>query len=415
MIHNLLPNRDRVYLTYDARLHPRLVAGREEASAGSRRAGSTSRAARRTRCSTSTAAAGATGASPTPTTRPDAYGGGVRAQPDARSSATACWCRRAGHLHPGGLYTDLKLTRDGRTVNLFRSRAQVLGARGRGVVGRGDDRDAPELARQGQARRRAQRVRDLRLQARVLVRVDGDHARWPSRPARAAASTRSRGKLERRGRITHGHLRENRNHGGEPGGLPDPRTLTAGRDAPTRSRSPTSSTARATCCAAAPPRGRRTVAPGQSLAFINRDAARTIFHTITACRAPCNRTTGIAYPLADGPVDFDSGELGFGPQGFTAAANRDTWSTPVDARPRHLHLLLPRAPVHARGVPGQRVSHRERRSGRPSAWPKPSPPPACGGSPRCARSRAACSPSIMDLDPAEFATPAGAGERRSPR
>jgi plastocyanin len=73
--------------------------------------------------------------------------------------------------------------------------------------------------------------------------------------------------------------------------------------------------------------------PGQSLTFRNADAARTIFHTVTACRAPCNRTTGIAYPLADGPVDFDSGELGFGPTGFTAAANRDTWSTPPDLGP----------------------------------------------------------------------------------
>ena len=75
------------------------------------------------------------------------------------------------------------------------------------------------------------------------------------------------------------------------------------------------------------------MAPGGSLTFVNRDAARTIFHTITACRAPCNRTTGVAYPLADGPVDFDSGELGFGPQGFTAAANRDTWSTPATLDP----------------------------------------------------------------------------------
>ena len=29
----------------------------------------------------------------------------------------------AGHLHPGGLWTDLDVTRDGRTVRLFRSRA----------------------------------------------------------------------------------------------------------------------------------------------------------------------------------------------------------------------------------------------------------------------------------------------------
>ena len=30
----------------------------------------------------------------------------------------------AGHLHPGGLWTDLDITRDGKTVRLFRSRAQ---------------------------------------------------------------------------------------------------------------------------------------------------------------------------------------------------------------------------------------------------------------------------------------------------
>src|SRR5205814_7799774 len=29
----------------------------------------------------------------------------------------------AGHLHPGGLWTDLELTRAGRTVEVFRSRA----------------------------------------------------------------------------------------------------------------------------------------------------------------------------------------------------------------------------------------------------------------------------------------------------
>jgi plastocyanin len=67
---------------------------------------------------------------------------------------------------------------------------------------------------------------------------------------------------------------------------------------------------------------------GRRLTFVNRDASRTIYHTVTACRAPCNRSTGIAYPLANGPVDFDSGELGFGPRGFTAAANRATWRTP---------------------------------------------------------------------------------------
>jgi hypothetical protein len=36
------------------------------------------------------------------------------------------------------------------------------------------------------------------------------------------------------------------------------------------------------------------------------------WHSITSCKAPCNRGSGIGYPLADGPIKFDSGQLGFG-------------------------------------------------------------------------------------------------------
>ena len=36
----------------------------------------------------------------------------------------------------------------------------------------------------------------------------------------------------------------------------------------------------------------------------------------------CNKTTGIAYPLANGKADFDSGELGTGPVGFWPVAGK---------------------------------------------------------------------------------------------
>jgi plastocyanin len=130
------------------------------------------------------------------------------------------------------------------------------------------------------------------------------------------------------GRVTHGHLPENDVHGGgRLSGLPNPLELlsrpVAGKVAIrdfVYSRGDLSSTGR---------RGRPArVRKGRRLQFVNRDASGTIFHTITACKAPCNRTTGIAYPLANGAVDFDSGQLGFGPAGFTAAANRDSWRTP---------------------------------------------------------------------------------------
>jgi hypothetical protein len=61
--------------------------------------------------------------------------------------------------------------------------------------------------------------------------------------------------------------------------------------------------------------GRPPAVPqGTSLSFVNADAPLTErFHTVTACRAPCNLTGGIGYPLANGPRPFDSGELGYGP------------------------------------------------------------------------------------------------------
>ena len=63
--------------------------------------------------------------------------------------------------------------------------------------------------------------------------------------------------------------------------------------------------------------------PGRDDRDLGTDSA---YHTITACKAPCTGTTGIAYPLANAKVQFDSGELGFGPR--HPAANRNTWSTP---------------------------------------------------------------------------------------
>ena len=46
------------------------------------------------------------------------------------------------------------------------------------------------------------------------------------------------------------------------------------------------------------------------------------YHTITACKAPCNRTTGIAYPTANASIQFDSQELGYGPANFTPGPKR---------------------------------------------------------------------------------------------
>ena len=92
---------------------------------------------------------------------------------------------------------------------------QVLRARGRGLVGRLDDPHQAELAGGGEGGRPPERVGHLRHQQGVVVRVDGDHGRL-LRPGRAggAKDPFKSSAVPTRGLLTHGHLRENRNHGG---------------------------------------------------------------------------------------------------------------------------------------------------------------------------------------------------------
>ena len=154
--------------------------------------------------------------------------------------------------------------------------------------------------------------------------------------------------------------------------------------------------------------GKRGLPPavrqGHSLEFVNEDKPLTErFHTITACKAPCNLTGGIGYPLANG-AGFDSGELGYGPTISTALYGGGGASTvPITAvvdtpadkancktvpglveviangcvghrrlqdaeepEARHVHVLLPDPPVHARCVPGreEEVVAADQRGGR---------------------------------------------------
>lgn len=80
---------------------------------------------------------------------------------------------------------------------------------------------------------------------------------------------------------------------------------------------------------------------GQSVTFTNLDALpdqtneQQAWHSITSCRLPCNKGSGIGYPLANGPIKFDSGQLGYG-KGFstevTTGSNEYT-TPPLTWRP----------------------------------------------------------------------------------
>jgi plastocyanin len=94
---------------------------------------------------------------------------------------------------------------------------------------------------------------------------------------------------------------------------------------------------------------------GHALEFTNLDSQsdtplnQAAYHTITACKAPCNKSTGIAYPVANGSRQFDSAELGFGPNYATAAANRNTWATPKNL-PRGTYTYFCRIHPFMRGA-----------------------------------------------------------------
>jgi plastocyanin len=240
----------------------------------------------------------------------------------------------AGHLHPGGLWSDLNVTRGGKTVRLFRSKAKYWEPAG--------------AVSWDVAMTRTPDDWRVQLKAGDEVTVSGTYdtskASWYESMAIMPLAVYDGGGAggkdpfvsppNQKGFLTHGQLPENDNHGGEKGSLPDARKLLSG----TFSSSSTVAVKNFVYGKSdLSVLGRKvpTIKRGQSLSFSNKDDRKTqagIYHTITACKAPCNRITGIAYPLADGKVDFDSGELGTGPQGFTAAANRISWSTPSNLK-----------------------------------------------------------------------------------
>jgi plastocyanin len=144
------------------------------------------------------------------------------------------------------------------------------------------------------------------------------------------------------GHVTHGHLAENNHHGGSAwvgatlAKVPECRrrqVLIAGF---TYLPGDFRATGANRCIP--------TVRSGHSINFINEDASaqssfdilnpnqaylESIFHTITSCQAPCGLDTGISYPLANGPANFDSTQLGVG----TPASGSLNWNTPAGLRP----------------------------------------------------------------------------------
>jgi plastocyanin len=254
----------------------------------------------------------------------------------------------AGHLHPGGLHTDLHLTRagasatpgseaaaavDGEKAHLFRSEAvyyEPAGAVSWDVSMTATPPDWKVRVKKGDVlstsatydTRNASWYESMGIM--VVWMTVGDEA--TAGPGDDPYAT----KVAVKGDVTHGHLAENDNHGGEPD--PSYQNLL---ELPSRTSGDTVAIADYVYGPGDMQNSTfvPSVAPGQPLKFVNYDDTTLptgLWHTVTACKAPCDRSTGIAYPLADADRQFDSGELG---TGGPPTADRIEWSIPSDLEP----------------------------------------------------------------------------------
>jgi plastocyanin len=235
----------------------------------------------------------------------------------------------SGHLHAGGKSVDVFVQRGGEEVQILNSEAEYF------------DPNGPvswdlAMAASPDDWRVAVKAGDV---LRISTTYHSDLGAWYESMgiavlAMADAGTGPdagvdpfSGEIEIRGDITHDELRENDNHGGEDTDLPDPTDLPDG--------DPAGEVAIANFQYAvggldATLEEVPTVEAGEILTFDNSADApigNGLWHTITSCEAPCNKSTGISYPLPDGRFSFDSGQLGDdGPP----TAGRLTWETPAD-------------------------------------------------------------------------------------
>jgi plastocyanin len=234
-----------------------------------------------------------------------------------------------GHVHPGGLFTDLNLTRGGRTVRLFHSVAKYFDPNGpvswdmamtytpvnwRIAVRKGDVLSVHAT------------YDTTRLSAYEAMGLMVPYIAYGDRTGVNPFTH----KIQTTGKITHGHYHAADNHGGKPTKLPDARTLPNGANAAGGAAVANWTYIPGDLGLANGLGNPPVLQPGGRLTFVNVDEGGQVFHTITSCRAPCNGSTGISYPLPNGQVDFDSGELGFGPTGYSAATNKDAWTLPAN-------------------------------------------------------------------------------------
>ncbi len=286
-----------------------------------------------------------------------AYAGSGRQKNEWTADRDGVLVATAGHLHPGGIQTDLWLNRDGATV-----RAANCGKKGSPKATRKCRSSAPrgrgskvhlftstakyfepagavswDVAMTGTRKNWMVKVKKGDVLSTTASYGTKNASWWESMGIMVAYMADSgkgrnpyRTRVDLPGKPSHGHLRENRHHGGGKTDLPDVRKLKSGVVNPGTVNilgfNYRLGDMRLPGQGGLPP----VVTGGNQLTFVNQDDPKAIYHSITSCKVPCNKSTGIAYPLADGDVTFESGTLGTSTPITTGAVS---WKTPPGLKP----------------------------------------------------------------------------------
>jgi hypothetical protein len=270
----------------------------------------------------------------------------------------------AGHLHPGGMYDELDAIRPGATpsggaipgtvpnsVRLFRSLAHYFDPRGPISWDMAMTATAPDWRphlNAGDTLRISATYETRRASWYESMGIMVAWEAWDSETGGVpGASDPFSHATDQAGHVTHGHLAENRHHGGSASlhvnlkKFPTCFTHRVVIGGFHYTPGDFTSTGRDRCTP--------TIRRGQRLTFVNNDSfadgklslfgnvtpqqnqdyLNSIFHSVTSCQYPCGLDTGISYPLANGAGNYDSGQLG--PD--TPAIGKLSWRTPTGLKP----------------------------------------------------------------------------------
>ncbi len=249
----------------------------------------------------------------------------------------------AGHVHPGGMHDDLWLTRAGAhaprgkakpgssdTVHLFESVADYFEPAGKVSW------DFAVTGTPSSWRPTVQKGDVLSISTTYDTKDAswyesmGIMVVWMAPGVTSGGTNPFAHPVDASGELTHGHLSENDQHGGKRSSDYTDLTKASSRVVPSGTVIPIMDFAYAQGNMAAGNTTVPAIVQGGTLTFRNDDASKGIYHTITACAAPCDASFGIAYPIPNAKIQFDSAELG---HGGPPASGAVTWSVPRNLPP----------------------------------------------------------------------------------